>query len=116
MHCYPAGVAPPVHALEPPRGCCFETRVALILHINYSIFTEDIRLSICDIALAIAWVAFPEEMNVSHLNLDSVIRLVASNLEEETIKEAKVRAEMEIDDKCWNRNNRLNMIAYEDQR
>ncbi len=49
------------------------------------------------------------------LDLDSVVRAAASNLEFQEINDAKVRSEMEIDDECWNRNQPLNMIAYEDQ-
>lgn len=52
---------------------------------------------------------------MSHTNLDSIVRSAAADLGEEAVKEAKVHAEVEIDAECWNRNNRLNMIAYEDQ-
>ncbi len=52
---------------------------------------------------------------MSHTNLDSIVRSAAANLEEEAVKEAKVHADVEIDAECWNRNDRLNMIAYEDQ-
>ncbi len=50
-----------------------------------------------------------------HTDLDYIVRLAASKLEEETVNEAKKRAEVEINAECWNRNDRLNMIAYEDQ-
>lgn len=56
-----------------------------------------------------------KEMNMPQLDLDSVVRAAASNLEFQEINDAKVRSEMEIDDECWNRNQPLNMIAYEDQ-
>lgn len=52
---------------------------------------------------------------MSQLDLDSIVRSAASRLEQETINVAKAREEIEIDHQCWNRNDRLNMIAYEDQ-
>lgn len=69
----------------------------------------------CDIAFATASVAPLKEIPMSHTNLDSIVRSAAANLEEEAVKEAKVHADVEIDAECWNRNDRLNMIAYEDQ-
>lgn len=53
---------------------------------------------------------------MSHVNLDSLVKLAVSNLEEEAINEAKAQTEVEIADECWNRNDRLNMIAYEDRK
>lgn len=52
---------------------------------------------------------------MSHLDLDSVIKTAAANLDEKDIRAVTTHAEIEIDDECWNRNRPLNMIAYEDQ-
>lgn len=90
--------------------------LAVTLHEHFSIFTEDMRPSLCDIARAITWMASLEEMGMSHVNLDSLVKLAVSNLEEEAINEAKAQTEVEIADECWNRNDRLNMIAYEDRK
>lgn len=91
-------------------------KLAITLQLHYGSFTEDMLRAMCDIAPAIAPVASLKEIGMSEANLDSVVRAAASELEQETIDEARRRTEAEISDECWNRNDRLNMIAYEDRR
>jgi hypothetical protein len=52
---------------------------------------------------------------MSQFNLDSIVRAAAMNLEKDKTAEINTRTEAEVDAQCWNRNDRLNMIAYEDQ-
>ena len=95
---------------------CFEISHTLIFRFHYGIFTEDARGLMCDIAVAIKWWLFFKEIEMSHSELDSVVKTTAANIGEKDIEAVSIQADAEIEDECWNRNRPLNMIAYEDQR